>query len=385
MDAQTSQNLSCPNCHQAVSMQVRQCPHCRVDLAIAAIAAEKVITTAPFSNKITPTKPEALVPRIGELLVEKGLIQSRDLRHALEIQEKINRTGEQMLIGEILTTLGYISEQQLSAVVTEHVMQLQLALTESNRHLQEQVQNRTQQLQNALKKLAELNQIKLNFISNVSHELRTPLSLLSGYLELLTSGKMGALTADQSKAIKTSYNASQQLHHLIESLLVFSSAAKGEIPLNMATLTLDFPVGNAVVKTEPKAMTKQINFKKRLSDALPPVIADDQKITWVVEQFLDNAIKFTPQGGRVKVETGPLNGDVFVRVTDTGIGIPESRLGEIFEPFHQLDGSTTRHYEGTGLGLSLAQGIVEAHGSTIQVESYVGQGSSFSFALPAVC
>lgn len=384
MDAQTSQSLSCPNCHQTVSMYDRQCPHCQVDLAIAAVAAEKIITTAPLFNKIPPTKPEALVPRIGELLVEKGLIQPRDLRHALVIQEKMNRAGEQMLIGEILTTLDYISEQQLSAVVTEHVMQLQYALTQSNQNLQEQVQNRNQQLQNALKKLAELNQIKLNFISNISHELRTPLSLLSGYLELLAGGQMGTLTTEQSKAIETSRNASQQLYQLIESLLTFSSAAKGDIPLNMATLTLDFPVGNAVVKTEPKAINKQINFKKRLSDSMPPVIADDQKITWVVEQFLDNAIKFTPKGGRVKVETGPLNGDVFVRVTDTGIGIPESRLEEIFEPFHQLDGSTTRQHEGTGLGLSLAHSIVEAHGSTIQVESYVGQGSCFSFALPAV-
>ncbi len=384
MDAHSPRSLSCPNCHQAVAIRDRHCPHCQVDLAMAAVTAEQVITTAPFINKIPPTKPEALIPRIGELLVEEGYIQPQALRHALKVQKKLERAGEQVLIGELLTKLDYISEQQLSAVVTEHVMQLQSALALSNKHLQEQVQNRSQQLQTAMKELAELNHIKLNFITNVSHELRTPMSLLSGYLDLMAAGKMGPLTSEQLGAIETSRKASQQLRQLIESLLTFSSAAKGEISLEMAAFTLDLSVVNAVAKSEPKALSKQIDFKKKLSDTLPPVIADDQKITWVVEQFLDNAIKFTPAGGRVKVETGPLNGNVFVRVTDTGIGIPESRLKEIFEPFHQLDGSPTRSYGGTGLGLSLAQRIIEAHGSTIQVESYVGHGSQFSFALPAV-
>jgi signal transduction histidine kinase len=103
-----------------------------------------------------------------------------------------------------------------------------------------------------------------------------------------------------------------------------------------------------------------------------------------VEQLLDNAIKFTPAGGLIKIETTPVQQNVMVKVTDTGIGIPDNRIDEIFEPFHQLDGSSTRHYGGTGLGLALARSIVDAHGSKIQVESYVGQGSSFSFALPAV-
>ena len=104
----------------------------------------------------------------------------------------------------------------------------------------------------------------------------------------------------------------------------------------------------------------------------------------MVEQFLDNAIKFTPQGGNVYIETAPSRGDVLVKVTDTGIGIPPDRVDEIFEPFHQLDGSTTRSQGGTGLGLALARSIVEAHGSTIHVDTQVGEGSCFSFALPAL-
>ena len=379
-----SQNLPCPNCHQTVSANARHCPHCRVDLALAALAAEQVITTAPLTSNPSTASLEALVPRIGELLVERSFIQPEGLHHALDVQKKMTHSGEPMLLGEILVELGYINRPQLDSIITQHVLQLQTALTQSNRQLETQVQQRTKQLQTSLQKLAELNQIKLNFIANISHELRTPMSLLKGYLDLLSNGVLGGLLPEQARAVTSSLNASQRLHSLIEDLLLFSSAANGDIPLDMATLTLDMPVKTAFSLTQPKARARKIGFNKQVSDSLPPVIADNQKITWVVEQFLDNAIKFTSSGGQVKIETALQNGDVFVKVTDTGIGIPESRMSEIFEPFHQLDGSTTRHHEGTGLGLALAHTIVQAHGSSIQVESYVGQGSSFSFALPAM-
>jgi signal transduction histidine kinase len=144
-------------------------------------------------------------------------------------------------------------------------------------------------------------------------------------------------------------------------------------------------VKTAVSQTKHKAQTRNIALKNKLAAELPTVIADNEKITWVVEQFLDNAIKFSPPGSKVKIKTAPLNGDVVVKVTDSGPGIPPSKIDEIFEPFHQLDGSATRHHGGTGLGLALARSIVEAHGSTIEVDSYIGQGSCFYFALPAMC
>lgn len=381
----TSLNFSCPNCCQSVTAEARYCPHCGVNLALAALAAEQAITTAPPHPMPSPTTLEALVPRIGELLVESGLIQPEDLHHALEVQKKRAHSGTPMLLGQILVDLDYINRPQLDAIVTQHVLQLQAALTQSNQQLEYEVQRRTKQLQTSLQKLADLNQIKSNFIANISHELRTPMGLLMGYLDLLANNALGDLMPEQARAVTSSLKAGQRLHTLIEDLLLFSAAANGDIPLNMATLTMDRPVKTAFSLTQPRAQARKIGFRQQVSDPLPPVIADNQKITWVVEQFLDNAIKFTPSGGWVDIETTHRHGDVIVKVTDTGIGIPESRMDEIFEPFHQLDGSTTRHHEGTGLGLALAHSIVQAHGSSIQVESYVGQGSSFSFALPAMC
>lgn len=379
-----TKHVSCPNCNQLISPEDRSCPHCHVDLAIAAVIAERVMTTAPLFPKQRPTRPEMLVPRIGEYLVAQGHVSLKDLEKALDIQKKMARAGEQVLVGELLVDLGCISREELDEAITQHVLQLQAALSHSNQRLEEQVQQRTIQLQNTLMKLSELNQLKLNFIANVSHELRMPLQFLIGYLDLFANGDLGPVNKEQASALNSLQGASQQLKGLIENLLQFSAAAGGELPLDMAPLTLDLPVKTAVSVSLPKAQARAIDLKKLVAAQMPKVIADNEKITWVVEQLLDNAIKFTPAGGKVKVETSPRDQNVVVKVTDTGIGIPDGRIEEIFEPFHQLDGSSTRNYGGTGLGLALARSIVSAHGADIQVESYVGQGSSFSFALPVV-
>jgi signal transduction histidine kinase len=342
------------------------------------------MTTAPLFPLQQSTTPEMLAPRIGEYLVDQGDITPGQLERALHIQKKMARSGEQMLVGELLVNLGCISQEKLDQAITQHIYQLQAALARSNQRLEEQVQQRTAQLQNALVKLSELNQLKLNFISNVSHELRMPMQFLIGYLDLFSSAALGPVSKEQETALTSMQGASQQLKGLIENLLQFSSAAAGDLPLDLSPLTLDLPVETAVSVSRPKAQARAVDLKRLVSTQLPQVIADNEKITWVVEQLLDNAIKFTPAGGFIKIETTPIHHDVMVKVTDTGIGIPDGQIDEIFEPFHQLDGSSTRHYGGTGLGLALARSIVDAHGSKIQVESSVGQGSTFSFALPAV-
>jgi signal transduction histidine kinase len=375
--------ISCPNCGQLVTAVSQQCPNCESDLAIAAVIAERALTTAPLFPIFTPSSPEMLVPRLGEYLIDQGYITNEMLGDALQIQKQLARRGEKRLTGELLIELGHISHDTLNQAITQHVLQLQAALTYSNQRLEQQVQERTSQLQNALMKLSELNQLKRNFISNVSHELRMPMQFLIGYMDLFQSGNLGSLSDEQSAALTSMLTAGTQLKGLIENLLQFSKAATAEIPLDLTPLTLDLPVKTAVSHSINKAQHRNLILKKSLASHLPTVIADNEKITWVVEQFLDNAIKFTPSGGKIKVTTAPLDGDVIVRVTDSGPGIPQSRIAEIFEPFHQLDGSATRHHGGTGLGLALARSIVEAHGSTIQVDSYVGQGSRFSFSLPA--
>ncbi|MCP4415928.1 MAG: hypothetical protein GY805_04850 [Chloroflexi bacterium] len=376
--------IACPNCNQLVPRDERTCPHCQSDLAMAAVIAERVLTTMPFLSTRRPAAPEMLVTRLGERLVKHGFLAEADLHRALAIQKSRSQQGEQILIGQLLIEMELINRDALDYVVTQHILHLQEALEHNNQQLENQVQQRTNQLQNTLVKLTELNALKRNFISNVSHELRMPMQFLIGYLDLMDNGILGDVSEEQAKALKSMLGASGQLQRLIEDLLQFSSAASGDLPLDMTPITLNLPVKTAVTSSHPKAQARNIWLNNQLIPHIPQVIADNEKITWVVEQFLDNAIKFTPPGGQVHIETVSLKGDVSVKVTDTGIGIPQRQIDEIFEPFHQLDGSTTRNYGGTGLGLALAKNIVTAHGSTIHVDSQVGEGTCFSFALPAI-
>ena len=126
-------------------------------------------------------------------------------------------------------------------------------------------------------------------------------------------------------------------------------------------------------------MKKNISLETHLPDGQALIEIDYEKMVWVVEQLLDNAVKFTAPGGKVSLSAQLDDNKVWFEVKDTGIGIPPDRVDEIFEPFYQLDGSSTRKYGGTGLGLALVRKIIEAHGTTIQVESQVGQGSAFRF------
>jgi signal transduction histidine kinase len=145
-------------------------------------------------------------------------------------------------------------------------------------------------------------------------------------------------------------------------------------------------LANLAVKSHAEsALGRGINIYTVVDEDVPHVQADSQKIAWVLSQLVDNAIKFTPLGGSVVVSI-KCEGEnlVILSVTDTGIGIPSSHMEDIFEPFHQLDGSSTRKYSGTGLGLSLVRQIIEAHGSMLEVQSMEGRGSTFKFPLLAV-
>ncbi len=201
-------------------------------------------------------------------------------------------------------------------------------------------------------------------------------------MDLISCEALGPLSSEQAEAMDSMINASQRLKQLIEDMLRFSNVAKGNLPVALAPVSLVGPVHIAVHEMQPKAKAKQVELRVRLAPQIPTVRADEEKISWVIHQLLDNAIKFTPTGGLVMVQAEHTEDNVKVSVKDNGIGIPKERLSEIFEPFHQLDGSTTRHHGGTGLGLALAQSIMEAHQSSIVIHSRANQGSCFSFSLP---
>jgi signal transduction histidine kinase len=331
----------------------------------------------------TPVTPEILVPRLGESLVNHGLLSEARLRQALALQKARAGEGKPILLGQAIIELGFLDRETLDRAVTEQIILLRQALEDANRNLERRVEERTAELQEALRKLAEMNQLKSNFVANVSHELRTPLTHVKGYIELLFTESLGPINEDQRNALDVSQRATNRLQGLIDDLILFSLASRGELTLRLQAVDIRKIAADLIMRAQGKADDKQTRLSTNFEPDLPLVMADEQKISWVLTQLLDNAIKFTPAGGRITLEVKRDVSPEMLRVSviDTGIGIPEDQLAEIFEPFHQLDGSSTRRYGGTGLGLSLVKQIIEAHGSIVRVKSEPGSGSTFSFPL----
>jgi signal transduction histidine kinase len=313
------------------------------------------------------------------------MITPDDLQKALALQKEKQMAGEHWVLGQALMELKLLTRQQIDHAVTEQIIQLRNALEDANRFLERRVAERTSELQEALRKLSELSQMKANFVANISHELRTPLTHVKGYLELLATESLGPLSEEQKNALQISQRASGRLESLIDNLILFSLAARGEMTLRVTPVDLNKVAEEIINYSRTKANDHNVSLHYDTRPGVPLVQADKEKISWAILQLVDNAIKFTPSGGQVNLSIEPESDTlIMVSVTDTGIGIPSNRKGEIFEPFHQLDASSTRRYGGTGLGLALVSEIVSAHGSVIEVQSEEGKGSRFRFPLLAV-
>jgi signal transduction histidine kinase len=377
-------HLPCPNCGQPVSQDVLECPNCGVNLALAAVIGEQEVISKLSNNPTIPITPEILVPRVGELLIERGVLTQAGLQKALKYAKKPGPDGQERLVGQALLELKLIDRETLDQVITEQILQLHTALHQSNVQLEQRVKERTQELQSALNKLAELNQLKSNFISNVSHELRTPLTHIRGYLDLMNEGTLGDLSDEQTVALDVMLRSESRLEELIDKMIQFSLEATGQFTLQMKPADFYEVVNEALKQAKLKAASRPVLLSVDLGKNPCLVRMDREKIQWVVMELVDNAIKFTPSGGKLRVKLENVDDFAQFYVSDTGIGISAERLSEIFEPYHQLDGSSTRHYGGIGLGLALVKKIIEAHGSKVDVTSEVGKGTLVKFQLPIV-
>jgi hypothetical protein len=346
------------------------------------VLASQALTSSAMISPDAPMTPEILVPRIGDYLIERGALTQVDLDRALAHSRELAQQGKPRLVGQVLLDLGLVDRETLDQVITEQILQLQTALQQTNQQLEQRVQERTRELQNALNKLSELNQLKSNFVANVSHELRTPLTHLRGYLDLMDDGTLGELSEDQRLALEVMLRSEGRLEQLIDELIQFSLASSEQLILDLEIIDFNTLVSSVIPKMAIKAQNNGLALEMELADRLPPVKVDEDKLTWVVMELLDNSIKFTPRGGRVKIAVRQDIQELCCTVTDTGIGIAQDRLAEIFTPFHQLDSSVTRRYGGVGLGLALVKKIMEAHGAAIKVQSLEGKGSQFEFRLP---
>ena len=374
--------LNCPNCRAPITSDAVICQACGADIALMTLAAESNLLEAALNSPETarPVSTEQLAPRLGDYLVQHGYVSGDQLHAALAEQARAHSGEPRRLIGQTLIDLGFLSPRDLDEAIARQLLELQTALVDANRSLERRVAERTAELEEALARLTEFNQLKANFVANISHELRTPLTHIKGYNALLLEGSLGPLASDQHEALRVTAGAISRLEGLINDLISYAAAARGELTVNLRPVAVGTVAAQVLERSRAKAGRQRVALETDIPLDLPLVSADEEKLNWLLLQLVDNGVKFTAPGGHVIIGAQAGEHRVTVSVKDSGIGIPAARLEDIFEPFRQLDGSSTRRAGGTGLGLALVRRIVEAHGASIEVSSRLGKGSTFSMS-----
>ncbi len=238
-----------------------------------------------------------------------------------------------------------------------------------------------QKLEQQNTELVRANKLKSAFLANMSHELRTPLTAVTGYAEVLFNQDFGPLNENQKQYAHDIYDAGIQLMELISRIFDLSKLEADKVTLHMQNVNVDSLIQSAFVIIRAQADAKGITLEST-NCSTNQLFVDPVRIKQVLYNYLSNAVKFTPQSGVVKIIAEDIDKGVQVEVIDTGIGIAEKDIHQLFQPFSQIDNAVNRVYEGAGLGLSLSKRLIELHGGKVWVESKKGQGSTFAFWLP---
>ncbi len=266
---------------------------------------------------------------------------------------------------DLVAILGELEEKR------EELEQVNVRLQDNNRELNE-----------ANAKLRELAEMKEEFLALTTHDLRSPLTVISGVINFFTSGRLGELSPEQKNMVSMMERNTQSLIELVNDLLDASKLESGTMRLDTAAIDLHGVVNELRETMEPLAREKGLSLEESLPHDLPPIEADRAKLRRILVNLLSNAVKFTNRGGLVEVKAEQRDGQMFISVSDTGVGIAPEDVARLFDKYEQARSRATRGEKGTGLGLYITRQLVELHGSKISVVSELGRGSTFSFSLP---
>jgi signal transduction histidine kinase len=250
----------------------------------------------------------------------------------------------------------------------------QSALAIQNARLFREIADKSAQLEAASRHKSE-------FLANMSHELRTPLNAIIGFSEVLSEGMFGEINEKQTEYLKDILESGRHLLSLINDILDLSKIEAGRMELEETGFDLPQAIDNAVTLVRERAHRRGISLHTGVDGRLGEIRADERKVKQVLLNLLSNALKFTPEGGRVEVRAGVVDNMTEISVIDTGVGIAPQDQEAVFEEFRQV-GTADKKVEGTGLGLALSRKFIELHGGRIWVTSEVGNGSTFTFTLP---
>jgi signal transduction histidine kinase/ActR/RegA family two-component response regulator len=341
------------------------------------------------ANQPTPVRltlfylPGDTPPVFGMIVVELTEIKNREMalianRQALEDQVA-ERTAElQRALAE---------EKQTHTLLLQTIQDEKTAREEIrilNAGLEDRVEERTEELRQANMELVRTARLKDEFLASMSHELRTPLTSILGLSDVLQLKVYGDLTLKQETAVHNIEASGRHLLALINDILDISKIDSGTVQLELEPVEVQAVCQSSLQLVKVAARKKNIGLSLKIDPSVASFPADERRLKQVLVNLLSNAVKFTPEAGSVglEVEGDRANQRVKFTVWDTGIGIAAQDVERLFKPFVQLDAALSRQYEGTGLGLAMVLKLVELHGGGIRLDSAPGQGSRFSVVLP---
>lgn len=238
------------------------------------------------------------------------------------------------------------------------------------------------QLKQTNEKLKEIDEAKDEFISMASHQLRTPLTSMKGYVSMVLDGDTGPITESQRTLLQQAFNSSQRMVYLIADLLNVSRLRTGKFVITNKDVDLPSLVESELSQLTESAAARGVKFFYEKPKEFPAVVLDEMKIRQVVMNYLDNALYYTPKGGRVMVELKATDATIDFTVTDTGLGVPKEEQHNLFSKFFRAQNARQMRPDGTGLGLYMTRKIISAQGGTILFSSVEGEGSTFGFRFP---
>jgi two-component system phosphate regulon sensor histidine kinase PhoR len=234
-----------------------------------------------------------------------------------------------------------------------------------------------------LTRLKKLERMRVDFVANVTHEIKTPLTAILGYVETLQEGAIDDRETAR-KFLCTIARHAERLNRLVEDLLTISNTELGEIHFSFESVALSGIAQSVLHMIQQKADEKKIRIASAIPEDLPLIQADRDRLSQVLINVLDNAVKFTPEGGTVSLSAAPAAGsEVVVKIADTGIGVPRDEIPRLGERFYRVDKTRSRELGGTGLGLSIVKHLMTAHKGRIEIESLLGRGTTVSLYFPS--
>ena len=330
-------------------------------------------------------KGQGATGRLAEVPEPIQVTDVRDLAEQMPIRDAFVRAGYRALLAVPLVRedrlVGGLSVVRKTpgafAVETVNLLRTfatQSALAIQNARLFREIEEKSRQLEAA-------SQHKSEFLANMSHELRTPLNAIIGFSEVLSERMFGELNEKQEEYLKDIYASGTHLLSLINDILDLSKIEAGRMELELTDFDLPQAIDNALTLVRERAGRRGIALHQSVEEHLGEIRGDERKVKQVLLNLLSNALKFTPEGGRVEVLARVVGGMAEISVTDTGVGIAPEDQEAVFEEFRQV-GTAEKKAEGTGLGLTLCRKFIELHGGRIWVKSQVGVGSTFTFTIP---